>query len=75
MDLYESRYFDPYLPVEEKRNLLEELERTWMSRTHENAVFIAAEHKRNVEVLKERLLTLVREAYAIRYPWKVKEWS
>jgi GTP-binding protein HflX len=75
MDLYEERYFDPYLPAEEKRNLLEELERTWMNRTHENALFIAAEHKRNVEALKERLLVMIREAYAIRYPWKVKEWS
>ncbi|MBI1193861.1 MAG: GTPase HflX [Bacteroidetes bacterium] len=75
MDLYEDRYFDPYLPAEEKRTLLEELERTWMNKTHENALFIAAEQKRNVDALKERLLLMVRDAYAVRYPWKVKEWS
>ncbi len=75
MDLYEERHFDPYLPPEEKHNLLEELERSWMGQTHEHAVFIAAEHKRNIEALRERLLALVQQAYAHRYPWKTKEWS
>ena len=75
MDLYEDRNFDPYLPAEERMNLAEELERTWMNRTHENAIFIAAEQKRNIEGLRERLLKLVQEAYSVRYPWKIKEWS
>ncbi len=75
MDLYEQRHFDPYLPAEVKSNMLEELERSWMQKTHEHVVFIAAEQRRNVDALRDRLLSMVMDAYAQRYPWKIKEWS
>lgn len=75
MDAYEERHFDPYLPAEEKRNLLEELERSWMHQTHEHAVFVSAQEKRNIDTLRERLLHMVQTAYQLRYPWKTREWS
>ncbi len=75
MDRYETLYFDPYLPAEEKRNLLDELQRTWMSRTHAHAVFIAAEPRHNLDTLRTMLLQLVRAAYLERYPWRTREWS
>jgi GTP-binding protein HflX len=75
MDRYETLYFDPYLPAEEKRNLLDELQRTWMSRTHAHAVFIAAEPRHNLDTLRAMLLELVRAAYLERYPWRTREWS
>lgn len=75
MDRYESIRFDPYLPEEEKHSLLAELQRSWMARTHENAVFIAATEKRNIDVFRAKLLALVKDAYAERYPYRTREWS
>jgi GTP-binding protein HflX len=75
MDRYEELQFDPYLPEDEKRALLEQLERSWEKRSEGNAVFIAAAEKRNLEGLRERVLELVQDAYRIRYPYRTREWS
>jgi GTP-binding protein HflX len=75
MDRYEAERFDPYLPEAERNALLETLERTWDKRTNGRAVFVAAAEKRNLEGLRARLLALVREAYAERYPYRTREWS
>jgi GTP-binding protein HflX len=75
MDRYEAEQFDPYLPEAERNALLETLERTWDKRTNGRAVFVAAAEKRNLEGLRARLLALVREAYAERYPYRTREWS
>ena len=75
MDLYEKRQFDEYVPEDVKTDLLEELERTWMSKTQENAVFIAAAEKRNLNQLRDRVLSMVQKAYETRYPWRTREWS
>ncbi len=75
MDRYEAEQFDPYLPEAERSALVETLERTWDKRTNGRAVFVAAAEKRNLEGLRARLLALVREAYAERYPYRTREWS
>ncbi len=75
MDRYEELQFDPYLPEEEKRGLLEQLERSWAKRSENHAVFVAAAEKRNIEGLRERLHEMVQDAYRERYPYRTREWS
>ena len=70
MDLYEERTFDEWLEVSTKNEILNDLEERWQRETHGNAVFIAATEKRNVEILRKRILDKVRALYKIRYPYK-----
>ncbi|MCB9032169.1 MAG: GTPase HflX [Chitinophagales bacterium] len=72
MDLYEERMFDPYLKEEIKKDIVDELRQTWMQRSNENAVFISAIEKRNIEELRDRILLMVAEAYKVRYPYKTE---
>ena len=72
MDLYEERMFDPYLKEEIKKDIVDELKQTWMQRSNENAVFISAIEKRNIEELRDRILLMVAEAYKVRYPYKTE---
>ena len=41
-----------------------------MQRSNENAVFISAIEKRNIEELRDRILLMVAEAYKVRYPYE-----
>jgi GTP-binding protein HflX len=75
MDLYEKQSFDPYLEEDVKRNLLQELKQSWMAKTEDNCVFIAAGPKLNIEEMRSRLLQIVQEVYEERYPWRAREWS
>jgi GTP-binding protein HflX len=70
MDLYEQRMFDPYLKEEVKKDILNELRQTWMQRSNENAVFISATERTNLDELRDRILLMVVEAYKERYPYK-----
>ena len=40
---------------------------------HDN-VFVSALSKENIDVLREKLTTLVKDLYEIRYPYQVKHW-
>lgn len=72
MDLYEKQTFDEFLPKEVKHELLQELRNQWNSKTANNAVFISAAQKDNVDELREILYKKIREQYAIRYPYKTE---
>ena len=71
MDLYQSRNFDQLVPTEVKSELIEELQKRWTERVG-NAVFISAIMKENVNELRNRLHTMVKEAYKIRYPYRTQ---
>jgi GTP-binding protein HflX len=75
LDLYEKRKFDAHLDESVKRDLMAEMERSWMARTSDRAVFVSAVQKRNIDQLREQMLQMVREAYEIRYPYRTREWS
>jgi GTP-binding protein HflX len=48
---------------------LEELKKMWMTRLHENGVFISAYKKQNIEELKSLLYRKVREIHTQRFPY------
>src|SRR5438034_2836987 len=70
MDLYEEKTFDQWLEESTKKEILNDLEERWQRETFGNAVFISATEKRNVDVLRKKILDKVRAIYKIRYPYK-----
>lgn len=70
MDLYEEKQFDKYLKPEIKEDILQELKASWMQKTNDNAVFISALQKQNMEEFKKTLFQKVKKLYLERYPYK-----
>jgi GTPase len=70
MDLYEQHTFDEWLEENTKEEILQDLRDRWNNETNNNAVFVSAIEKRNIDVLRNTILTKVRELYRIRYPYK-----
>src|SRR5204862_6470743 len=70
MDLYEAKTFDPWLEQSTKREILNDLEERWGRETNENAVFVSAIEKKNIDALRKKILNKVRALYKIRYPYK-----
>ena len=70
LDLYESNTFDEWLEDEVKQELLLELKEKWDRATNDNCVFISALERKNIDALREIILTKVRELYQIRYPYR-----
>ena len=70
MDLYEERTFDKWLEESTKKEILEDLRDRWNNETNNNAVFISAVEKTNIDLLRNNILEKVREMYRVRYPYK-----
>lgn len=72
MDLYVTKNFDQWLAEDIKKQILEELSQKWHNITEGNSLFISATEKENIDLLRDFLLTRIRELYTIRYPYKVQ---
>jgi len=70
MDLYQKKYFDEWVSDEVKQDLLLELKNKWNAITNNQAVFISATEKQNIEELRMVILHKVRDMYQIRFPYK-----
>ena len=70
MDIYEKNTFDQWLEDDVKEDLLKQLKKYWNNETQNNAIFISATEKINVDELRVTILDKVKEIYAIRYPYK-----
>jgi len=69
MDLYEANTFDEWLDSEVKQDLLIQLHTRWMEKTNNQAVFISATERRNVDGLRDTILQKVKDLYQERYPY------
>jgi GTP-binding protein HflX len=72
MDLYEQKYFDKYVSDTVKEDILNELEHSWMAKTNAHAIFISAKARKNLDMLREKILQFVIVQYQIRYPYKTE---
>jgi GTP-binding protein HflX len=72
MDLYEQHTFDEWLEADTKKEILRDLEERWQRATNDNAIFISALERTNIELLRKTILDKVRELYRIRYPYKTE---
>lgn len=72
MDRYEEQTFDEWLEPDTKAEILNDLYERWQHETGDNAVFISAIEKRNLDQLRKTILEKVRAHYRIRYPYKTE---
>jgi GTP-binding protein HflX len=66
---YREKEDDDLTPKTKENISLEELKNSWMSKLNENAVFISARNKENLEELKSLLYEKVREIHVQRFPY------
>lgn len=72
MDLYEQNIFDPWLEEDVKKDMLTQLEVRWQTLTNESAIFVSATEKRNIDGLRNTILSRVKKLYQERYPYLTK---
>jgi GTP-binding protein HflX len=72
MDLYRKNNLDEFLFDEEKELILQDFKNMWMSKTHENCIFISATEMENLQEFREELLAKIKKLYSERYPYKAK---
>ncbi len=74
IDLYRKRYFDDFLDQTTRKELetglLENLKNTYQS----EVLFISAQEKENIDLLRERLIELVKQQYVVQYPYMARRW-
>ncbi|TXE18284.1 GTPase HflX [Psychroserpens burtonensis] len=72
IDAYEAEPFDDDDLVTERTSLhysLDEWKKTWMNRVGNNALFISALNKKNIDIFKKRIYDEVREIHITRFPY------
>lgn len=70
MDLYEEKYFDEWLSYPVKQDILRELKERWERELNGNCVFVSATERNNIDLLRDTIISKVKEIYSIRYPYK-----
>jgi GTPase len=70
MDLYIRNTFDEWLEDDTRNGILADLEANWQRQTNDNAIFISALERNNIDGLRKKILERVRELYRIRYPYR-----
>jgi GTP-binding protein HflX len=72
MDQYEKNTFDEWLEDDVKEQLLVELKERWENETLGNCVFVSAIERKNIDGLRNTILSKVKDLYRIRYPYKTE---
>lgn len=60
---------DDLLPIQKENISLEELKATWISKLHDNCIFISAKEKINIDNLKALLYEKIKAVHTERYPY------
>ena len=60
---------DDLTPATKENIPLLELRKTWMAKLNDECIFISAREKQNVDELREKLYTKVRELHVQKYPY------
>ena len=66
---YTPKDEDDLTPRTRENISLDELKATWMSKMHENCVFISAKQQINIEELKEKVYAKAKEIHLSRFPY------
>ena len=66
---YKPKDEDDLTPVKRENISLEELEKSWMNKMHDDCIFISAKQKINGDELKEKLYNRVKQIHIERYPY------
>ncbi len=60
---------DDLTPKTRENISLDELKETWMSRLHDNCVFVSAKTGKNIDELKVKLYQMAKEIHTARFPY------
>lgn len=60
---------DDLTPMRRENISLEELQRTWMAKLHDDCIFISATDKTNIDALKSLLYDRIKAIHIQRYPY------
>jgi GTPase len=74
IDLYRQNHYDDFLDQSVKDQIEEELEDRLRNEYGVGTVLISAATGEKIDVLREMLTTYISDAYAVRYPYRPKEW-
>lgn len=74
IDLYRDKYFDKFLDEATKIEVLNDLKSTLKNNFEFDNVFISAAKKENIDILREKLLSLVQKIYKERYPHQIRQY-
>lgn len=66
---YVKKEEDDLTPMTRENLSLEELKKTWMKDLHQQAVFISAQKKKNVEEFKKTVYDVVKKIHVKRFPY------
>lgn len=66
---YTPKEEDDLTPLKRENISLEELKATWISKLHDNCIFISARDKVNIENLRELMYEKVKAIHVERYPY------
>ena len=66
---YTPKEEDDLTPMKRENISLEELQRTWMSKLHDDCIFISARQKVNIEELKTLFYERIKAIHIQRYPY------
>ena len=69
IDNYAPEVLNEHEEKTKAHNTLEEWKRTWMSKIGDNAIFISALNKENLEDFRKRVYKEVREIHITRFPY------
>jgi len=74
IDLYRQRNYDDFLEDNIKGQIEEEIQDRLRNEYGVETVLISATTGENIDKLREMLKSSISDAYAVRYPYRVKEW-
>ena len=66
---YTPQAEDDLLPPTRENISLDELRHTWMAKLHQNAIFISARNRTNIDELRELIYDRVKAIHIRRYPY------
>ncbi|MDR0864374.1 MAG: GTPase HflX [Candidatus Symbiothrix sp.] len=66
---YTPKDEDDLTPRTKENVSLDELKKSWMSKMHDDCVFISAKEKMNIDELKQKVYDRVKEIHIERYPY------
>ncbi|MGB4848866.1 MAG: GTPase HflX [Saprospiraceae bacterium] len=74
IDLYRERNYDALLEESIKVQIEEEIQDRIRNENGIETIMVSATTGENIPLLREMLKTKISDAYAVRYPYKTKEW-
>jgi 50S ribosomal subunit-associated GTPase HflX len=74
IDQYRNLNYDAFLEEDVKRQIEEEIQDRLRNEYSFETVLVSAATGENIDKLREMLTTYINDAYAVRYPYRPKEW-